>query len=181
LVGRVGKYNITAGTWKDITPPIALSDNSYGFGGLTVDLQKPGTVMVATLNEWWPDANIFRSLDGGSTWSPLWEWNGYPTINRYFGLDNSLAPYLGGPIGNQDVSLKEVGWMIETLVCILDNIPYLCANNNSRISIPSIATAGSTQQVLQFRVERTFLSGIQSIMLPLKRMLLVSRRLQYSA
>ena len=35
------------------------------FGGLAVDLQKPGTVMVAALNEWWPDANIFRSLDGG--------------------------------------------------------------------------------------------------------------------
>ncbi|KAG8843052.1 hypothetical protein FRC20_004089, partial [Serendipita sp. 405] len=113
--GRVGKYNITAGTWKDITPAQAISDNSYGFGGLTVDLQKPGTLMVAALNEWWPDANIFRTLDGGSTWSPLWEWNGYPTINRYFGLDNSLAPYLGGPLSNQDVSLKLVGWMIETL------------------------------------------------------------------
>lgn len=113
--GRVGKYNITAGTWKDITPPQAITDNYYGFGGLAVDLQKPGTLMVAALNEWWPDANIYRSLDGGSTWSPLWEWYGYPTINRYFGLDNSLAPYLGGPLSNQDVSLKLVGWMIETL------------------------------------------------------------------
>ncbi|KAG8823462.1 hypothetical protein FRC19_003786 [Serendipita sp. 401] len=113
--GRVGKYNITAGTWKDITPPQAITDNYYGFGGLAVDLQKSGTIMVAALNEWWPDANIFRSVDGGTTWSPLWEWNGYPTINRYFGLDNSLAPYLGGPLSNQDVSLKLVGWMIETL------------------------------------------------------------------
>ncbi|KAG8831273.1 hypothetical protein FRC17_003391 [Serendipita sp. 399] len=113
--GRVGKYNITAGTWKDITPAQAITDNFYGFGGLAIDLQKPGTLMVAALNEWWPDANIYRSLDGGSTWSPLWEWAGYPTINRYFGLDNSLAPYLGGPLSNQDVSLKLVGWMIETL------------------------------------------------------------------
>lgn len=30
-----------------------------------MDLQKPGTVMVAALNEWWPDANIYRSIDGG--------------------------------------------------------------------------------------------------------------------
>ncbi|CAG7847796.1 Xyloglucanase {ECO:0000303/PubMed:15541296} Short=XG {ECO:0000303/PubMed:15541296}; AltName: Full=Cel74a {ECO:0000312/EMBL:AAP57752.1}; Flags: Precursor [Serendipita indica DSM 11827] len=113
--GRVGKYNIAAGTWKDVTPAQAITDGTYGFGGLTVDLQKPGTVMVAALNQWWPDANIYRSLDGGSTWSPIWEWNGYPTINRYFGVDVSLSPYLSGPLGNQDVSQKLVGWMIEAL------------------------------------------------------------------
>lgn len=28
--GRVGKYLIANGTWSDITPPIAISDNSYG-------------------------------------------------------------------------------------------------------------------------------------------------------
>ncbi|KIM24194.1 glycoside hydrolase family 74 protein [Serendipita vermifera MAFF 305830] len=114
--GRVGKYNITAGTWTDITPAQAITDNYYGFGGLAVDLNKPGTIMAAALNEWWPDANIFRSTDGGTTWSPLWEWYGYPTINRYFGVDFSLTPYLGGPLSNQDVSQKLVGWMIETMV-----------------------------------------------------------------
>lgn len=76
----------------------------------------PGTIMVATLNQWWPDGNIFRSLDGGATWTTLWEWMGYPTLARYFGIDNSLTPYLGGPLGNQDVSLKLVGWMMEALV-----------------------------------------------------------------
>ena len=43
------------------------------FGGLAVDLQKPGTVMVAALNEWWPDANIFRSLDFFLSISPTLE------------------------------------------------------------------------------------------------------------
>ncbi|KAG8856494.1 hypothetical protein FRB91_000775 [Serendipita sp. 411] len=114
--GRIGKYNITSGTWKDITPARAISDNSYGFGGLALDLSKPGTVMVASLNSWWPDQVIYRSTDGGTSWSAIWEWAGYPTINRYFGVDNSLTPYLGGPLGNQDVSLKLVGWMIEALV-----------------------------------------------------------------
>jgi hypothetical protein len=47
-----------------------LSNSS--FGGLSVDLQKPGTVMVATLNQWWPDANIFRTTDGGMNPPPYW-------------------------------------------------------------------------------------------------------------
>ncbi|PVF96855.1 putative endoglucanase C [Serendipita vermifera] len=114
--GRVGKYNITSGTWTDITPVLAVSENYYGFGGLAVDLQKPGTVMVATLNQWWPDANIFRTTDGGATWTTLWSWNGYPNLNRYFGVDNSEAPYLGGPLGSSDFSHPLVGWMIEALV-----------------------------------------------------------------
>jgi len=114
--GRIGKLNITSGTWTDITPATAISDNYYGFGGLAVDLQKPGTVMVAALNEWWPDANIFRSLDGGVTWSPLWDWASYPTMNRYFGVDNSATPWLGGNIAANDQSKKLVGWMIETMV-----------------------------------------------------------------
>ena len=132
--GRIGKFNIASGTWTDITPAQAIADHGYGygdcapvclftkdifvfrFGGLAIDLNKPGTIMAATLNEWWPDANIYRSLDGGATWSPIWEWGAYPTINRYFGVDFSLTPWLGNPLGNQDISLKLVGWWIEAMV-----------------------------------------------------------------
>ncbi len=70
-IGSVQKYNITSGVWTDITP-VSGSNLYFGFGGLAVDLQKPGTVMVAALNSWWPDGQIFRSTDGGVTWSPLW-------------------------------------------------------------------------------------------------------------
>lgn len=69
--GTVNKYNIATGVWTDITPT-SLSSTSYGYGGLSVDLQKPGTVMVAALNSWWPDEQIFRSTDSGATWSPIW-------------------------------------------------------------------------------------------------------------
>ena len=38
-------------TIMDITPPSnILTSQSYGFGGLAVDYQKPGTIMVAALN-----------------------------------------------------------------------------------------------------------------------------------
>jgi xyloglucan-specific exo-beta-1,4-glucanase len=84
-LGAVYRYDITAGTWKDITP-VSGSDLYFGFGGLGVDMQKPGTLMVATLNSWWPDAQLFRSTDSGATWSRIWEWTSYPNQNWYYGL-----------------------------------------------------------------------------------------------
>lgn len=83
--GGVYRYDITNGTWKNITP-VSGSDLYFGFGGLGVDMQKPGTIMVASLNSWWPDAQIFRSTDSGATWSPIWDWAGYPNQNWYYGL-----------------------------------------------------------------------------------------------
>lgn len=50
--GSVQKYNIASKTWTNITP-VSGSDLYFGFGGLAVDLQKPGTIMVAALNCWW--------------------------------------------------------------------------------------------------------------------------------
>ena len=65
--GVVYKYDITAGTWTNITT-VSGGDLYFGF----VDLQWPGTVMVPALSSWWPDGQIFRSTDSGATWSPLW-------------------------------------------------------------------------------------------------------------
>ena len=50
------KYFIDNNTWVDITPEQVLADGNYGLSGLAVDLQHPGTVMVAPLNQWYPDA-----------------------------------------------------------------------------------------------------------------------------
>lgn len=49
------KFFIGNSTWKNITPAQGIIDNYYGYGGLAVDLQKPGTIMVAPLNEYYPD------------------------------------------------------------------------------------------------------------------------------
>ena len=87
-LGAVYRYDITAGTWKDITP-VTGSDLYYGFGGLGVDMQKPGTLVVASLNSWWPDAQLFRSTDSGATWSRIWEWTSYPNMNQYYSISVS--------------------------------------------------------------------------------------------
>ena len=58
--GSVWRYQTTNSTWKDISPT-SESTTYYGYGGLAVDYQRPGTIMVASLNSWYPDAIIFRS------------------------------------------------------------------------------------------------------------------------
>ncbi|KAG9032851.1 hypothetical protein FRB95_000935 [Tulasnella sp. JGI-2019a] len=114
--GWIGKYNISSNTWTNITPAQAVADNSYGFGGISVDLSgKPGTVMVATLNEYYPDAQIWRTTDGGATWSGLYSASytadGALDMTRYYGWDLSSAPW----ILSYTTDTKQIGWGIEGL------------------------------------------------------------------
>ncbi|KAF3932369.1 hypothetical protein ABW19_dt0201554 [Dactylella cylindrospora] len=111
--GDVWKYNITSSVWTKITPPSPSGDYYFGFGGLAVDRQKPGTIMVAALNSWWPDGILWRSLDSGVTWTSIWEWAGYPTRNKYYKIDSSPAPWVFDPTATDP---KDVGWMMECLV-----------------------------------------------------------------
>ncbi|KAI1101768.1 glycoside hydrolase family 74 protein [Jackrogersella minutella] len=112
-LGAVHRYDISAGTWKDITP-VSGGDLYFGFGGLGVDIQKPGTIVVASLNSWYPDAQIFRSTDSGATWSNIWAWANYPEMDLYYGLTTSKAPWI--KTGFIDTDTKHLGWMIEALV-----------------------------------------------------------------
>ncbi|KAG5718590.1 Xyloglucanase [Termitomyces sp. T112] len=114
--GSVARYSIANGTWQDITP-VSGSDLYFGFGGVAVDLQKPGTIMVAALNSWWPDGQIFRSTDSGTTWSPLWAWSpSYPTIAKYYSYNATLAPWLGPNSVDLTLGDLQIGWMMEALV-----------------------------------------------------------------
>ncbi|KAF3909634.1 hypothetical protein AA313_de0207094 [Arthrobotrys entomopaga] len=111
-LGSVWKYSITSGTWTDITP-VTGSDLYFGFGGFAVDLKKPGTIMVAALNSWWPEGLIFRSTDSGATWLRAWTWNPYPNEEKVFTMKPDLAPWLNDPLDSPPESL---GWMMEALV-----------------------------------------------------------------
>ncbi|MFG3224780.1 RICIN domain-containing protein [Kitasatospora sp. NPDC048194] len=91
--GSVWKYAPSGGTWKNISP----SQGSYGFAGLAVDPQKPSTVMVTTLDRWWPQDEVYRSTDGGATWKALAD----KSVR-----DASAAPYLGTGIGHWMTALS---------------------------------------------------------------------------
>jgi xyloglucan-specific exo-beta-1,4-glucanase len=112
--GTVHKYNISTGVWTDISPS-SLTAGYYGYGGFAVDLQKPGTIMVAALNCWWPDEIIWRSNNSGATWSPIWDWASYPTINFYYDYNIDSAPWLQDNTSTAEF-LSRVGWMVEALV-----------------------------------------------------------------
>ncbi|KAL5357701.1 Avicelase III [Aspergillus floccosus] len=111
--GTVHKYNISSGVWTDISPT-SVATTYYGYGGLAVDLQDPGTIMVAALNCWWPDELIWRSVDSGATWSPIWDWNGYPNINYYYNYDITNAPWIQDSTSTAQFPVR-VGWMVEAL------------------------------------------------------------------
>ena len=118
--GDVWKYDTTKSTWTRISPIPSTksdgtnnSDNYFGYTGLTVDAQNPNTVMISEMEPWWPDTMIWRSLDGGATWTRIWDWTGYPSRSFKYTQDISAAPWLdwGGKAGEAEVSPK-LGWMV---------------------------------------------------------------------
>lgn len=90
--GSVWRLNTATGAWRNVTP---ASDNSgyrtYGYAGLTVDPRHPDTVMVATLDKWWPHDEIYRSVNRGASWT---------AISPHAVYDDSAAPYVGKSIGH---------------------------------------------------------------------------------
>ncbi|WP_127495250.1 sialidase family protein [Paenibacillus glycanilyticus] len=121
--GSVWKLDTKSGAWTDISPAVIAPTDasgvpSYPFGGLAVDPSNPNTVMVATMNMWWPDEHIFRSTDGGATWTSFWTMGeGYSRVNKY-DLDYSQSPWLdwGRTSSPTDVEQNpKLGWMIGDL------------------------------------------------------------------
>ena len=85
--GAVYKFNPGSGNWTNITPVDPQGASGYGFVGLAADPQRANTVMVATWDRWSPSDTIFRSTDGGTTWTSLAD---------YSVRDSSLSPYMDG-------------------------------------------------------------------------------------
>ncbi|UXX96169.1 cellulose binding domain-containing protein [Streptomyces sp. AD2-2] len=113
--GQVWRYATATGTWTDISP-VAEADTSYGFSGLTVDRQHPGTVMATASSSWWPDTQIFRSTDSGGTWTKAWDYTSYPTRANRYTMDVSSSPWLTfGANPSPPEQAPKLGWMTESL------------------------------------------------------------------
>ncbi len=69
--GAVYRYDPKPGAWTDITPLRTTAEDTFGYGGISVDPSHPGTVITATMDRWSKGAEIFRTRDGGKSWVPL--------------------------------------------------------------------------------------------------------------
>ncbi|SFS13852.1 hypothetical protein SAMN05216570_2959 [Dyella sp. OK004] len=85
--GQVWKYSVGLGTWQNITPTDPYNYPS-GFSGLAVDPARPSTLVVMTMDHWWPDDTMYRSTDGGSTWKEV----GSSAVR-----DSSVSPWIVPP------------------------------------------------------------------------------------
>jgi hypothetical protein len=82
--GGVWKFEPAAGIWADISPLKPGGEDRFGYAGLALDAQRPGTLLVTTLDRWKNGDEIFRSPDGGTTWTGL---------RAKAAWDHSPAPY----------------------------------------------------------------------------------------
>jgi photosystem II stability/assembly factor-like uncharacterized protein len=100
--GAVWKLN-PAGRWTDITPVKDTGRPPGGYGGIAVDRQKPGTLVVVSLNRKVQDDDdrMYRTTDGGATWRD---------ITAKTRRDASNSPYL---VWGKDK--PTFGWWIATV------------------------------------------------------------------
>ena len=117
--GDLWKYATSTGAWTN-TSPVPSSDtgdNYFGYSGLAIDRQHPGTLMVTAYSSWWPDTQIWRSTDSGATWKPFWSYSSYPTRVDQYTLDTSSVPWLSslGANPSPPEESPKLGWMTEAL------------------------------------------------------------------
>ncbi len=113
--GQLWRYATATGTWTNVSP-VAEADTYYGFSGLTVDRQDPGTVMATAYSSWWPDTQIFRSTDSGATWTRAWDYTSYPNRSNRYTMDVSSSPWLTwGANPSPPEQSPKLGWMTEAL------------------------------------------------------------------
>lgn len=96
--GGVFKRDPKTGAWQDISPIRAKDGLRGGYSG--VDVGPDGTVVVSTLDRWWPHDDVFVSRDGGEHWAPLgdqakFEASAYPWL-----AETNAERHMGGWISD---------------------------------------------------------------------------------
>ena len=69
--GAVWKLNPKSGAWTEITPlkPGSANSGTFGYAGLSVEAKNAAALIVTSMDKWSSGDDIFRSADGGKTWT----------------------------------------------------------------------------------------------------------------
>jgi xyloglucan-specific exo-beta-1,4-glucanase len=119
--GDVWKLTTATGVWTKISPVPSTdtANDFFGYGGLAVDAQHPSTIMVSALNSWWPDTIFWRSTNGGTTWTRIWDWASFPSRTLRYAQDISTAPWLNFGVPSASavppVPSPKLGWMVGSM------------------------------------------------------------------
>jgi photosystem II stability/assembly factor-like uncharacterized protein len=132
-------------------------------------MQHPGTLVVASVNSWYPDAQVFRTTDGGTTWKPIWSWGSYPNRNLYYTIDASSAPWLdfGTPNPAPPSPAIKVGWMMEGLNIDPFNSDRMMYGTGATLFATNNLTAWDTGGLVALKtnalgIEETAVNGLVS-------------------
>lgn len=82
--GAVWRYDVAAQAWADITPARPSATDAFGYATVTADPANPQRLLASTAGRGAGD-ELFRSVDGGTTWQPLF---------KAAKFDASAAPYV---------------------------------------------------------------------------------------
>lgn len=99
--GSVHKLAVGSGKWTDVTPVRPGGSDTFGYGGVSVDARRPGTVVVSTNNRWAAVDTLYRTTNGGRTWTSL---------KDSAVLDVSETPFL-----TFGADAPKFGWWIQAL------------------------------------------------------------------
>ncbi len=99
--GSIQKYDPKSGKWTDISPLKPTESDKFGYGGLSLDAQKPGTLIVTTIDRWTHKDEIFYSKDSGKSWMKVGssaKWDAAGATYVYFGRETLGVPHWMGDI-----------------------------------------------------------------------------------
>jgi len=89
--GAVYKVNVATNAWTDITPAAPTASWQFGYSGLGVDPRNPNHIVVSTIDRWSSGDDLYKSTDGGVTWTGLSAKSTHAAPNHPW-----VAAYYGG-------------------------------------------------------------------------------------
>ena len=103
--GAVYKLTTATNSWTNVTPS-APGSIQFGYSGVSIDAHDPNTVMVSTIDRWATGDDIYRSTDGGNSWTGLNSNSSHVAPNNPWVVASSggaLAGKMGGWITDVEI------------------------------------------------------------------------------